>query len=266
MDQRQTRVPYSDTSTSDDPLFLSSVARVVQVLAAFETATQPMTLQAIATAARIDKSAAQRIVHTLRKLGVIMRDEEDHGYLLGLRILDMTLDFMRMNPLVKRANPVLLALRRQVMERVDLSFFDDTRLIYASRMPSKHETFHATLPGHSVPTYCTAGGIAVLSRLHDDQIRDIVKRSDLSPYTPFTVISIEQVLEHVQQARVNGFACMQRQLLRDEIALGVCITGASGQPLGAIHVAGSLLEWQPEEFIRKISALLQEAGQTISMG
>src|SRR5690606_42074891 len=70
------------------------------------------------------------------------------------------------------ASPVLLDLRRNALERVDLSVFDDLRLVYASRLQSKRETFFATLVGHSVPTFCTAGGRAILSHLPGAEVED----------------------------------------------------------------------------------------------
>ncbi|MFC0217758.1 DNA-binding IclR family transcriptional regulator [Pseudochelatococcus lubricantis] len=252
-----------ESDAEGDPLFLRSVARVMQVLNAFNDAHRPLTLSEIATAARIDRSAAQRIVHTLRKLGYIARDDDDRGYMLGLRVLDLTLDFMRLNPLVKRASPILLELRRRVSERVDLSLFDDTRVLYAMRMPSKREAFHATLPGHSVPVYCSSGGVAILARLDDEQARDIVARSDRTPFTAFTMREVEEVMQAVEETRRKGFACLTNQIMNEEVAIGVAITAHDGRPLAAIHIAGSLLEWSKEEFVANFSGLVMEAADAI---
>lgn len=252
-----------ENDAEDDPLFLRSVARVMQVLNAFNDAHRPLSLSEIAVAARVDRSAAQRIVHTLRKLGYIARDADDRGYILGLHVLDLTLDFMRLHPLVKRASPILLELRRRVGERLDMSLFDDTRVLYAVRMPSKRETFHATLPGHSVPVYCSSGGVAILARLDDDQARDIVARSDRTPFTPFTMQDEEEVMRAVEETRRNGFACLTNQIMNDEVAVGAAITAHDGRPLAAIHIAGSLLEWSKEEFVANFSALALEAADAI---
>jgi len=256
--------PHEGEAFNEDPLFLRSVARTVAVMMAFQKARHPLSLSQIATAAGIDRSAAQRIVHSLQKLDVIARDPADRGYLPGLRILDMTHDLLRLNPMLQRANPIMLELRRRVRERVDLSLFDDVRVVYAARMPSKHEIFSATLVGHAVPTYCTAGGVAILSRLSDDKIADIVSRSDLMPFTPHTVRTLEEVMEQVNATRERGHSLLCRQLLHNEVAIGAAILDAGGNPIGAIQVAGSLQEWSTESFSDSFGPLAENAARIVS--
>ncbi|MFC4626128.1 IclR family transcriptional regulator [Daeguia caeni] len=256
--------PNEADKFKDDPLFLRSVARTIAVLSAFQSARHPLSLTQLATASGLDRSATQRIVHSLLKLGMMTRDPEDRGYLPGLRILDMAHDFIRLNPMLQRANPVMLELRRRVRERVDLSLFDDIRVVYALRMPSKHEVFSATIVGHAVPTYCTAGGIAILSRLPDEQIADIVNRSDLTPFTPYTITDLDGVMEQVRATRQRGHSVLCRQLLPHEVAMGAPITDANGAPIGAIHIAGNLQEWTAESFSDSFGPLLENAARTVS--
>jgi IclR family transcriptional regulator, pca regulon regulatory protein len=256
--------PDEAEAYKDDPLFLRSVARTVAVMSAFQSARHPLSLSQVATAAGIDRSAAQRIVHSLLKLSMLTRDPENRGYLPGLRVLDMTHDLLRLNPMLQRANPVMLELRRRVRERVDLSLFDDVRVVYALRMPSKHEIFSATIVGHAVPTYCTAGGVAILSLLPDEQIADIVKRSDLTPFTSQTIRTLEEVMTHVHATRERGHSVLCRQLLNHEVAIGAPIRDSSGAPIGAIHVAGNLQEWTAESFSDSFGPLVQNAAQTVS--
>lgn len=256
--------PDEGDAYENDPLFMRSVARAVAVISAFQNARHPLSLSQIATAAGINRSAAQRIVYTYMKLGMIARDPEDRGYLPGLRSLDITHDFLRLNPMLLKANQIMLALRRQVGERVDLSIFDDVRVVYAVRMPSKNEIFNATLVGHAVPTYCTAGGVAILSCLPDHKIADIVARSDLTPFTPHTMRTVEEVMEQVRAARERGHSVLSRQLLNHEIVVGAPILDSSGAPVGALHLAGSLQEWTAEDFSNKFGPLVQDAAQIIS--
>jgi IclR family transcriptional regulator, pca regulon regulatory protein len=78
---------------------------------------------------------AQRIAHTLGRLGYL--EHRHGGYVPGSRLLDRTFDYLRANPLVGRAIPILTELRRNVMERVDMSLFEDLTLLYAIRLQSK---------------------------------------------------------------------------------------------------------------------------------
>jgi DNA-binding IclR family transcriptional regulator len=257
-------VRYLSDAQRADPLFTNSIARAMQVLAAFHHADRPLSLADIAQGAGIDRSAAQRIVHTLRSLGYIRRDAENRGYLPGIRILDHTLDFLRMDPLIQRATPVILELRRNVRERVDLSLFDGQRVVYAARMQSKRETFYATLVGHSVPTFCSSGGWAIMARLAEEEAREIVEDSDRMPFTPRTMTDPDHIMEEVAATRARGYSIAVEQILLGEVAIGVAVTGPQGRPVAAIHVAGSLSEWTPEDFSTRVAPLALEAARAIS--
>ena len=248
---------------ADDPLFVRTVGRAFDLLDAFHRASGPLSLTDLAKAAGIDRSAAQRIVHTLRQLGYIRRDDRDTGYLPGIRLLDQSFHYLRLDPLVARATPVLLELRRAVRERVDLSLFDDLRMVYAIRLQSKREYFPATLVGHSVPTFCTSGGWAVLSRLAETEADDILARSDHRAFTPSTLREPDRIKAEIAAARTRGYALALEQVQMGEIAIGVPIRGSKGRPVAAIHIAGSLAEWEPDAFARRFAPLAEEAARAI---
>lgn len=255
-----------DLSSADreSALFVQSVEKAMTVLSAFHHADGPLTLSDLAHRAGIDRSAAQRMVHTLRTLGYIQRDADGHGFRPGIRILDHTLDCLRLDPLVRRATPVLQELRKSVRERVDLSLFDDLRMLYAVRLQTKRQTFNTTLVGHSVPTFCSSGGWAIMSKLADDQVRDIAERSDRRPFTPDTVSDVEEVMDKVAQTRARGYALTLNQILSGEIAAAFPVLDTKGAPVAAIHIAGSLSEWTPDDYTQRVVPLGQAAARAIS--
>lgn len=251
--------------SADDPLFVQSVGRAMAVLSAFGGATRPLSLGEIAQAARVTRSAAQRLVHTLRRLGYIKRDEAGRGFVLGVRSLEFSRDYLRMNPLIARATPVLQDLRRSARERIDLSLFDDLRLVYAVRMQSKRETFFASLVGYDVPVFCTSGGRAVMAHLPDSRVADILARSDRRPFTDKTVVATDDIMRLVREARQDGYALAVEEVLVGEIALGVAILGPNG-PVAALHLIGSLSEWTPSAFRQRYAPLAVEAANAINRG
>lgn len=254
----------SSEQDRDSPLFVRSVEKAMAVLSAFHHTEGPLTLSEIAHRAGIDRSAAQRMVHTMRALNYIERDPNGHGYVPGVSILDHTLDFLRLNPLVRQATPVLQELRAAVRERIDLSLFDDLRMVYAVRLQTKRQTFNASILGHSVPTFCTSGGLAMLARLPEDAARDLVERSDRRPFTPHTLTDVEEIMQAVAQTRAQGYALALNQILSGEIAMGFAILDTRGAPVAAIHIAGTLADWTPEKFRARAAPLGQQAARALS--
>ena len=245
-----------------DRLFVEAVARAFRVLEAFADTPEPMTLSQLAAAAGIDKSAAQRLSHTLGQLGYL--EQGSGGLVPGRRLLERSFDYLRANPLVGRAIPIIAELRRSVQERVDLSLFDDTTMLYLARLQSKRDTFYGHLIGRRVPTYCTSGGRAVLSRLPRAEAQDILRRSDRRKMTSHTVAAIADIMAEVDAAREAGYALALQQLHVGEVAIAVAIAGKDGRPVGAIHVAGSLGEWEPKDFAGRMAPLAVSAATAIA--
>lgn len=248
---------------SKDRLTIQSLARALDVLEVFAATTKPMSLGEIAKAAGITKSGAQRVAHTLVKRGYLEHSPEG-GLAPGLRMLDRSFDYLRLNRLVERAVPVLIELRRVTNERVDLSLFDRTRIIYASRQQSKRETFYATLIGRSVPTFCSSGGRACLAALPDSDVETVLAESNLSAITPKTTTDPVLIRSKIREARELGYALAAEEALIGEVVVAAAVCDRAGRPLGAVHVAGSLSEWPIEEFRKTFAPLVIEAARALS--
>jgi IclR family pca regulon transcriptional regulator len=247
----------------DDRLFLQSVARAIDVIEAFAQSPKPKSLGEIATAAGVNKSAAQRIGLTLLSRGYLERAESG-GLTLGRRLLDRSFDYLRSNPLIERATPVLTDLRKLSGERIDLSLFDRTTIIYATRLQSKRETFYATLAGRRIPTFISSGGRACLAHLPDGEVDAIIEASDRRPMTPKSVTDPAKIWAKVKEARRDGYSYTSEEALIGEVVLAAAILDAARRPIGAVHIAGSLSEWSIEDFRRRFAPLASEAARALS--
>ncbi|MCU4178339.1 IclR family transcriptional regulator [Bosea sp. BH3] len=247
----------------DERLFLQSVARALDVLEAFAQNPRSKSLGEIAAASGLNKSAAQRIGQTLLARGYLEKGEGG-GLTLGKRLLDRSFDYLRSNPLIERATPMLNELRKRTGERVDLSLFDDTSTIYAIRLQSKRETFYATLPGRRIPTFASSGGRACLAHLPDAQVDDILARSERIPLTPKTLTEIPQIWEKIREARANSYSHHAEEALIGEVVLAAPVLDMDGKPIGAVHIAGSLSEWSIDDFRQRLAPLAVEAARALS--
>ncbi|WP_157014686.1 IclR family transcriptional regulator [Mesorhizobium xinjiangense] len=241
----------------NDRLFVEALARGFRVLEAFADNPVPMSFSEIAAATGLDKSATQRLVHTLVHIGYL--EKTPTGVAPSRRILERSFDYLRSNPLVNRAVPILANLRRTIKERVDLSLFDDLSMLYVVRMQSKRDTFYAHLIGRRVPTFCTSGGRAVLSHLDHEKVLDILHRSNRRKITPRTTVEIEKILARIEEVRETGYSLAIEEILIGEIAVAAAVLDGAGRPVGAIHVAASLAEWKPDEFVARAGPLVTAA-------
>jgi IclR family transcriptional regulator, pca regulon regulatory protein len=249
-----------DRDLRQDPLMIQSVVRAFALLESFAGMTSPRSLSEAAAVSGMDRSAVQRLAHTMVSLGYIERTPE--GLRPGRKSLDRACDYLRSSPLIERATPVIIDLRRNIGERVDLSIFDDLSMLFAVRLQSKRETFIATLIGRRVPTFCSSGGRAVLAALPDQEVSDILLRSDRRRYTTKTKVDIEEIMQEVANIREKGFAVATEELLPGEVSIGAAVL-EHGRPVAGIHVASSLGEWSVDEFTQRAGPLVVEAAQAL---
>lgn len=252
-----------DREELDDRLYLQSVGRALELLEIFHEAHRAKSLNEIAADLGVSKSAAQRTVYTLMAHGYLEKSTGT-GYRLGRRVLDTTFNFLRMDPLVQRAAPVLAELRRNANERVDLSLFDETTSIYALRYQSKRETFYAALVGRRRPTFLSAGGRACLAWLEDGEIQAILDHSDLVAETPRTITDMVEIWDRIRQARHDRYACAVEEAFMGEIVVAAAIRDHKGYPVGAVHIAGLLTDWTEPEFRARFAPLALEAARALS--
>ncbi|WP_242662496.1 IclR family transcriptional regulator [Teichococcus deserti] len=237
---------------------MGSVHKAFQVLHAFRDAGGPLSLGEIAAATGLDKSAAQRFSHSLWKLGYLEKDTRTRRYRLGHRVLELTFSYLQGNRLVEAAMPMLAELRRSTGQRVSLSLWEDVSLIYVIRQQSQREYFWASLIGRRVPLFCTAGGRAILAQLPRAEAEDILARSPLRPLTPQTLTDPAAIMARVEQARQDGYGAAAEEVEQGERVLGAAVQRADGRPVGAVHLAAPLGEWDREEFGRRFAPLLLE--------
>ena len=245
-------------------LFIRSFAKAFTVLEAFDTPVQFLGLTEISEITGLDKSTVQRVVHTLHQLGYLERDPDSRRYCLGKALLGLTFSYLRSNPIVARATPTLIDLRRTVQERVGLSLWNHLELIYAVRLQSKRETFFSTLIGRRMPMYCTSGGRAVLSQLPEAEARALLEDCDRTKQTAHTLTDVDDIMRKVGEAARQGYSMNVEEALAGEITISAAVIAAHGRPAGALHVSASLSDWEPDDFERQVAPLVVEAAQAIN--
>ncbi|GAB3681731.1 IclR family transcriptional regulator [Salinisphaera aquimarina] len=245
-------------------LFVGSLEKATRVLYAFTEHSASLSHQELVTATGLDRSSVQRFTHSLTELGMLGQHPDTRRFYLGKRILELAWAYLHSHPLIDRAMPTILALREKCQERVNLSLFDDTTLIYVVRQLSRQDYPEASLVGRRMPLFCTAGGRAMLAQLEDTRVDEILRRSDRRALTPHTLTTLAAVRREVKRARRNGYALAVEECVPGELTLGKAIVDRHGEPMAAIHIAATRDSWSPEDFRAQLAPLLIEAADSLN--
>lgn len=234
---------------------VSSVEKAFRVLSAFDDAHPTLSLTQLAAAADLDKSAVQRFTHTLMHLGLLWKDPTTKRFELTPKTLEFGYRYSKSNPLVRRASPYLLHLSQQTDETVSLTVLDDTNIVFISRFQSRNVLNTDVVIGTSLPAFCTAPGIAILSKTPDDEAKSILDRSPVRPITPHTTWKKDDLLAKIKRAQTTGYAVAWNEYYIGDLSVAAAIVGPNGRPLGAVSIAVSAARYSPEEAETKFAGL-----------
>jgi len=246
------------------PLFISSTGKAFQVLHAFDGPQRHMTLADIARAARLDRSATQRLVYTLETLGYLRRVPATRNYALTSKVLQFSYSYVRANELIDKASPYLLDISRSIGETTNLHELDGHEIVFVARFPGQHLVNIDIVVGSRLPALFTASGTAILSRLSEAEQREILARTDLKQITPHTQTSPVALMKRVRRAAERGYAVITNETVMGDIAIAAAVTDEHGRAVAAINISVPTSRWTPEKAEAELAPHVQVAATSIS--
>ena len=248
----------------ESTLYVNSVEKALQVMAAFGPQRKQLTLTQIAAHSGMDMSTVQRFTYTLVALNLLRKDANTKLYELSPRMLDFGHQYISANDLVSQAMPFLQHLAMETEAAVNLSILDGTQIVYLQRIVSRYVLSPELIVGTRLPAYCTSSGLAMLAALPVEEAEDILGRSELVKYTRHTITERDQILARLDTIRELGYAHVEDEMYLGDIAIGVAITNSEKRPVGAINIGVARPQWTGEADKERISSLLIAAGRAIS--
>ena len=264
MRNESTRVSNGTSPNAPRPHSVKSVEKAFVVLEAFRDAGGSLSLSEVSTLTGLDKSAVQRFTRTLCQLGYLEQDPSTRRYAISIRVLGLSFSFLQSNTHIMRAAPLLVNLRNATRERTDMSLIDGESMVFVFRLQSRQEPLQAALVGRRVPIVTSAGGRAVLSHMSDEEAEAIIRSADRKALTPRSLTDPAAIMEQVRIARSQGFAVQAEEWRVGEIVAAAAILDREKRPVGAIHVAALVSEWDAENFARRMGPLVAAAAHDAS--
>jgi DNA-binding IclR family transcriptional regulator len=250
---------------TNNALFVGSVEKAFTVLAAFNGSKTPLSLSQIAVATGMGKSAAQRFCYTLVALGFLERDETTRLMRPGVRLLGLSNSFLMSDPITSIANPYLLRTRDACGQAMNLGIPLEQDIIYITRMRSSRSHVVNPIIGGRAPLFCTSSGRAYLSTLDQAEVERIIDASDLTPLTRHTITDRNQILDRINQARIDGYTMATQECIISELTIAAPIYGAGQIGLGAINICVSQPSWSIERVNAELAPLITQTAHEITL-
>lgn len=245
-------------------LFVGSTEKAFQVLHAFDGPLRHLTLADIARAAELDRSATQRLVFTLEALGYIRRISGTKTYGLTSKVLQFSLSYIRANELIEKASPYLLDISRDLGETTNLHELDGPEIVFVARFPGRHLINVDIVVGSRLPAFCTASGMAILSRLPQEERDAILRATRVERITPFTQTDPDAIRARIRTAGEKGYAIIANETVMGDISVAAAVTDEHGRAVAAINISVPTTRWTIERVESELAQHVQVAATSIS--
>jgi IclR family pca regulon transcriptional regulator len=242
--------------------FVTSLARGLQVIRAFDTDNPAMTLSDVAKRTGLTRAAARRFLHTLRELGYVSSDGRD--FRLTPRVLGLGYAYLSSMSIVELAQPFMKNISKTVNESCSMSVLDDSEVVYIARVPTKRIMSVALSIGTRLPAYNTSMGRVLLAELNGEQLDSYFVRNERTQYTPQTVTDEHALRDILEQTRRAGFAAVDQELELGLRSIAVPVRARSGNTLAALNVSGHATRVSMRDMRKTFLPPLQEAAEAIT--
>jgi DNA-binding IclR family transcriptional regulator len=118
--------------------------------------------------------------------------------------------------------------------------------------------------GTRMPAYATAPGIAMLSRLPEDEAMAVIDASDLKAHTPSTTWQREALRQKLRQSAAQGYATAFEEVYIGDASIAAAVVDHHGRPEAAVNIATSTSRYSHAEVVQRFSSLVIAAAHAVS--
>ena len=233
-------------------------ARLLAVLAAFDTEHRSLSLTELARRADVPVTTTLRLVRELVEWGALTRTPSG-GYVVGRRLWDVGLLAPVQSDLRDVASPFLHDVYGATLATVHLAVRDGTEALYLERLAG-----HASVPavskvGARLPLHATGVGKVLLAHAPTEVIAPVLAR--LTPHTPYTVTQPGRVARQLHQIREDGYAQTLHEMTIGACSVAVPVRGQDDEVVAALGVVVADLGRGRDRLVTALSVAARGIGR-----
>jgi DNA-binding IclR family transcriptional regulator len=237
------------------------LSKTFQILELVRNAPEPLVLKDVSEQSGINKSTALRILAHLESAAYVARNARGE-YSAGGR-LPHTGGANWQETLRRAARPYLWELWRATQETVNLAVMEGPEVVYLDCLESSHDFRLVAHIGMRAIFYRTALGKAMLAFTAPEKRDPVLTGLDFRPFTPRTIVSVEQFVEELGKVRQQGWAIDDEESHLGLRCLAAPILNDRCQAVAAVSVSGPTARVNQDN-LPVFASRVREAAQGIS--
>jgi len=236
---------------------VGSIAHGFNVIKAFDAEHSQLTLSQVAERTGMSRAGARRYLLTLVHLGYVRQHER--LFRLSPKVLELGYAYLSSVQLSTIAQPYIESLRDQTGETTALAVLDDIFIVHIARANSSKLIAPTLTIGRRFPAVYTSTGRVLIAMKSDEEIDEIMRKSDLTPPTPLSLSSELEIRAALSKVKRNGYAIGNQENETGIRTLAVPVSNKSGEVVAAIDVLTNIATVTAEQLIRRFLPLLKAA-------
>ena len=231
--------------------------RTLMILEVLGKNNKAMTATEINASLGLPKQTVHRLCATLEKENFLARQGNSKRYLPARRLRDLGAGLLHSSRdhIIRRQ--ILKTVTEQVKETVNFAVPEENGMSYADRVETDW-AFRIQLPiGTNVPFHCTASGKCFLSSLNKRERNGILSSLKLEALTEKTHVTIEALIQELNQIKKQGYALDREEFMEGMIAIAVPIKDKEDRFIGALAFHGPTQRISIENAIARKEILLK---------
>lgn len=214
---------------------LSTLAKGLQLLEAFDSRITRMTIADAARFTATSRAAARRCLLTLCDLGYVQTDGK--WFWLGHGPLRLAYGYVSSTRLPRLIQPILDGLCERNHHSASLAVLFDNAAVIAARATALRTMRVGLVVGSKLPLHCSAAGRALLSALPVPQAEAMLRQLERTAYTASTVTAFADLQAVLATCRTEGYALCDEEIEPGVRSIAVPLQDGQGQPLAALSIS-----------------------------
>lgn len=239
-----------------------AIDKCFAILELLAQSNEPMGVSDISGKLGLNKSTVFNIGHTLKDLNVL-ENQRDGKFVFGTRFYILSNMAGKRSALIQTAHPFLETINEKTKLSAFLGLRSERRAMLIDKVDSAYDVKVSAEIGMQMPILAGAGIKAMISQLADEEIDEILARSELKRYTPNSITDKSVYKNEILKVRNEGIAYDREEYIEGMVAFGIPIK-AYGRGVQAAIWAVGLTRQVPNSSTPELIELLKSISEQIN--
>lgn len=240
-----------------------TLVRAIEILELVSRKREGYTLAQLAEFLDSPKSSTFDIVKTLVYKNLLTENVQGGvtKYKIGLQSFLIGSSYINDIDIVNIAKPDLINLATQMSATTFIAVMDDYQVTYIYKYESEDSIITTANIGTRRSIHSAALGKSMVAFYSKELLDQAIKNTNFTPYTQYTITSIEEFLKELEQVRVKGYAVDNRENSLQQIAVAAPVMDYEGNVVASISCVGY---YEKEIDLDNLGVIVKDVADKIS--